>query len=233
MHMYDIEYNGKVASDMKILVKERPDIPAPKKKSTAVEVAGRDGNLIESDGTYEDITIVVAFNYITNPDTWAEVFRTARRWLLSSGSHELKLLDDSGYFYKVKSVEISTNERTSLRIGNFTASFLCEPYQYVDAGKMNYSLDSVKFNHYEVSHPQYIISGDGVCELYANGNIVKITVDDYITVDTERMMAYKDDVLQNTSVAGEYEDLYLMSGKNELSVTDGFEIKVIPNWRSV
>ena len=51
-------------------------------------------------------------------------------------------------------------------------------------------------------------------------------------IDTERMIAYRTDgTIQNTAVMGEYEDLYLQEGDNEILATDGFEISIIPNWR--
>ena len=48
------------------------------------------------------------------------------------------------------------------------------------------------------------------------------------------MIAYQmDGTMENTSVTGDYEDLYLKPGYNEIEITEGFEAKVIPNWRSL
>ena len=229
--MYDIKYNGTLASDLKMIIKERPNIPAPQKKYESIEVAGIDGSLIQSDGTYEDILIPISFNYIASKEKWMDIYRQAKQWLYSDGNRELVLADDPGYFFKVKRVEVGTNERTSLRVGNFSATFICEPYQYAKDGKLEYSPDNVLYNRYVTSHPVYIISGSGECELWVNGKSVQISVDEYIVLDTGKMLAYKNDVLQNTNVRGNYEDLYLQHGKNEMYITDGFTISVIPNWR--
>lgn len=229
--MYDIKYNGTLASDLKIIIKEWPNIPAPQKKYESIEVAGMDGSLIQSDGTYEDISISILFNYIAPKDKWMDIYRRAKQWLYSDGNRELMMADDLGYFFKVKRVEVGTNERTSLRVGNFSATFICEPYQYVKDGKLEYTPDNVLYNRYATSHPAYIISGSGECELQVNGKSVQISVDEYIVLDTGKMLAYKKDVLQNTKVSGNYEDLYLLHGKNEMYITDGFAISVIPNWR--
>lgn len=35
----------------------------------------------------------------------------------------------------------------------------------------------------------------------------------------------------NTSVTGDYDNLILIEGRNKIEITDGFELKVIPNWR--
>ena len=37
--------------------------------------------------------------------------------------------------------------------------------------------------------------------------------------------------MMNTSVSGDYEELYLKPGENEISITQGFTLTVIPNWR--
>lgn len=45
------------------------------------------------------------------------------------------------------------------------------------------------------------------------------------------MQAYREDgVLNNTAITGDYEDLYLQEGLNEISVSSGFTAEVIPKW---
>lgn len=229
--VYDINYNGTSASELKVLVKQRPNIPAPARKRNLIEVSGRDGELVKFDGTYEDIKISIEFNYITKTGSWAEIYRRAKKWLYSQGNQELSFSDDPEFFYKVKDVEIGANERMSLRTGKFQASFLCEPYQYAASGKREHSVDEVRYNHFEASHPKYLISGTGNCTLTVNGNSVEITVDEHIVLDTEKMLAYKNETLQNTNVSGDYEAMYLTPGTNEIRITDGFTVSIIPNWR--
>lgn len=40
-----------------------------------------------------------------------------------------------------------------------------------------------------------------------------------------------DGTLNNTAVTGNYEDLVLIEGDNKVTITDGFDLKVIPYWR--
>ena len=57
------------------------------------------------------------------------------------------------------------------------------------------------------------------------------TVGQNLTIDTEKMLAYREDgELQNTGVTGDYGDLYLLHGENEISISEGFSLSVIPNW---
>lgn len=78
----------------------------------------------------------------------------------------------------------------------------------------------------------YMISGEGACVLTVNGKTMTADVRQNITIDTDRELAYrKDKTLSNTAVSGKYDDLYLQEGENEITITEGFDLKIIPNWR--
>lgn len=230
--MYDITYNGIAAVEYGVRVIERPDIPAAKKQITEIEIPGRDGVLIETDGTYDDIEIKVSLNYMTEKELWAQVYRDIKRWLLSDGKRELQFSDDLDYFYKVKHVEVGESSRISKCIGVITPTFLCEPFSYLISGKYEHDLEEVLYNPYHTAHPIYKIAGEGVCTLTVNGKEITANVGQNLTVNTELMLAYREDgTIMNTSVSGDYQDLYLQSGENEVSISAGVELKVIPNWR--
>ena len=64
-----------------------------------------------------------------------------------------------------------------------------------------------------------------------NGNAMSANIGQNLTIDTERMMAYRSNgELQNTSVTGDYENMYLKDGENEITITDGFDMEIVPNW---
>ena len=90
------------------------------------------------------------------------------------------------------------------------------------------------FNYGEVSHPIYKITGNGDCTLTVNGKTMQATVGQNLTIDTDLMIAYREDgEMKNATVTGNYEDLYLQEGDNEVSITAGFGLKIIPNWRCI
>ena len=90
----------------------------------------------------------------------------------------------------------------------------------------------MKFNPYEISHPIYKIYGEGQCELNVNGNVISANVGQNLIIDTERKLAYREDgTLRNTNVTGNYEELFLQERENKIMITDGFELKIVPNWR--
>lgn len=228
--MYSISFNGVNCLQYGILPVRRPDIPAPEEEIEEITIPGRDGILIETKERYKPIVIPVEFNFMQDPDKWAGTFRKAKRWLRGSGN--LELSDDLHYLYKAYYCKIADTERTSHRIGKFTAEFTCHPYQYVRDGQREKTIEEIKRNPYYISHPLYKITGEGLCRININGKEVSVNVGQNVTIDTERMIAYRTDgTIQNTAVTGEYEDLYLQEGDNEILATDGFEISIIPNWR--
>ena len=127
--MYSITYNGENGETYGIVAARRPSVPTPEIRVAEIEIPGMDGVLIENEESYGPITIPVEFNFLGNEGDWMETYRKAKRWLRGSG--ELKLGDDPDYFYKVYYCKITSVERTSRRLGNFTAEFTCHPYAFL------------------------------------------------------------------------------------------------------
>ena len=228
----DIEYAETRGSSIKIYARERPAIPAAKKRREEITIPGRDGVLYKSDGSYEPTEIEIPFNYIGREEGWSKRWREAQRWLGKENAR-LRLSDDDGYFFWISYVDLSENERTSGRIGNFTATFVTrDGLHYLDSGLREYVEKEIRWNPYEISHPVYKIYGEGMCTIEVNGKQMKANVGQNLTIDTERMLAYREGgVIRNTDVTGEYENLYLPEGEVEINVSYGFDIRITPNWR--
>ena len=228
----DVEYGGIKGSSIKIYARERPAIPAAKKRREEIVIPGRDGVLYKSDGSYEPTEITIPFNYIGREEDWAKRWREAQRWLGKENAR-LRLSDDDGYFLWISHVDLSENERTSRRIGNFTATFVTrDGLYYLDSGLREYGKQEIRWNPYEASHPVYKVYGEGMCTIEVNGKQMKANVGQNLTIDTERMLAYREDgALRNTDVTGEYENLYLPEGEIRIEVSYGFDIRITPNWR--
>lgn len=229
--MYNIEFNDISSEDVGIKITKRPSIPSPKMRKKFFKIPGRSGSLVYSEETYDDILIKVAMNFISTTNDWGNQYRKVKNWLLASGKR-LKFSDDPLVFYKVKNVIINDLER-SARVGcEFKAEFTCDPFTYFESGLSEYPMSEVTINNYSESRPVYKIKGEGMCTLTVNGKMMTANVGQNLTIDTELMIAYRSDgILQNTAVKGNYSDLYLKEGKNSISITSGFQLRVIPNWR--
>lgn len=230
--MIDIQYNGMLGSLLKVYAKEYVSIPSASRRFKEVTIPGRDGVLHIDEQSFEETEISMQMNYIGREEQWGERWRAIQKWLSATNS-ELTLSDDADFFFKISRVKLSDNEKKSRRIGEFKATFITKDgLQYLRSGKMEYGIAEVLFNPYCVCHPVYVITGEGKCTLEVNGKQMKANVSEKLVIDTDLMLAYRSDGnMANTSVLGKYKDLYLLEGENDINISSGFGLKVIPNWR--
>ena len=226
-------YAGETSDQHGLDAVRRPSMtPAVEDVATPTEIPGRRYGLTERSGYFKDEEIPVEFNYVTRrAEDWGEAFRRDILWLRRKGV--LKFSDDLAVFHKVRYVTIGTNERTVRRLGRFTATFVCVPGAYYEAGArfFEHTGESV-MNYYSEALPVYEITGRGACRLTVNGKSMEAEVDGSLTIDTDLLIAYKEaaETPTNTAVTGYYEDLHLVPGENTVTVTEGFTLRIKPNW---
>lgn len=233
MDKYFIVYNDKTNLDVNLLIQTRPSKPSPEMDYEEIPVPG--GELLYKEKGYRDIEIPIAFNFASkNANKWNNDFRKAKKWLLSKIDSKLIFSDDLDYFYKVKKISIETPERVIKRIGRFTVVFTCEAYCYLSEGLNEIDIASLIDNAYELSKPIYLITGEGLLTMNVNGKVIKANVGQKLIIDTNLGLCFREDGSQsNGSLSSKYKDLYLQEGENTFSWSNGFDIKIIPNWRCV
>ena len=228
---YDVRFQGEAGRKYGLRIPARPSIPSPEEIVEEYEIPGR-GTLATRTGTYRDIEIEVEFGFFVPPDLWMKKFRECKRWLLRHGDGKLQFTDDPGVYWHVKQVQIDEAERELKKIGRFTATFICDPYQYLEEGDRKQPLPAAFYNPYEVARPIYTVSGNGNFTITVNGKSMEAYVTEQLVIDTERMLAYRNPgTMQNTAVQGEYEDLFLQQGENVLEASSGFTVQIQPRWR--
>ena len=231
--MFDIEYAGSTGKEKGIIVTRRPDIPSPVEIVESYRVPGRDGELIAHTGTYEDIEIEISFGFRSPKDQWAERFRQCRKWLLAPGENRLQFSDDPDFFRLVKYIEMDEAERSLKKYGEFSVIFTCSPYQFAYEGELEVPAADL-YNNYDLSRPIFYIQGEGVCRIAVNGKEVSINVGQNATIDTDLMIAYRNDkTIVNADTSGDYDWLWLRPGLNTITATAGFLVTLKPRWRSL
>lgn len=232
LHRYEFSFNDETSREHDIYVETRPDIPIGKEDVEYVTVAGRESPVTLKSGNYDNIKIKVECGFkVSDPNEWALKVREISTWL--DGSGKLSFGDSEGTFYKAKHIEIDKVEREGRKYGHFEVEFTCEPFEYLWSGQESMTASEAAYNPYSKCKPIYKITGSGTCTLTVNGGTMKCSVSSNVTIDTERMIAYKTDgTLVNTSVAGDYEYLWLEPGDNTIKVSStSYTLTVIPNWR--
>lgn len=231
--MFTIYINDLDVCANKLKISRRPSFHAPLRNYETYEIKGKSGSLYEDLNTYSDIEISIEFNYICNQEIWNEVFRECKKTFLNCGGKRLSFSDDETYYYKIKRAIMEENKRESIVSGSFVVRFTLDPFSYLLHGLQKTKILLFQ-NEYEVSFPTYFIKGEGMCSLNVNGNIMSVNVGQNLVIDTYLQQSYKNDgTSQNTNVLGNYHDLLLLEGTNRISITQGFSLSIMPNWRTL
>lgn len=232
--MFYFILDGETSIEKNIKVTKRPKLPAPQRDYREYEIKGRNGKLYRDLGTYKDIPISIEMNYVGSEEQWNITWRDIKKWLLKGGIRKLSFSDDLKYYYKVKKIELGENERKIRESGEFTVTVICEAFSYLMSGLDEFVYTDVLFNLYEETQPTYIIEGNGMCTLTINGTECKCNVTDNLILDDYLEIAYRrDGTNQNTATNADYEAIRLQEGSNVITITDGFNLKIIPNWRVI
>lgn len=242
--MFDIIYNGHTAREIGVAITTRPSIPAPEKRGKWVEIGGRSGSVLVTNDTYENIEIEVLMNFIAPRDRVNNQFRRVKNWIMShgdmtAGSMELRFSDDRGVFYKVKQAGVTEFARRTKRGADLVATFICDPYTYLEEGLNEITMTAAKSNPGVQCCPIFHITGGnntaGV--LRVNSNAFNFTGKSAgVYLDTENGRAYTEiGARLDDTVYGDYSEIQLRPGDNTISVSPGatFTVKVIPNWRVI
>ena len=203
-----------------------PKVSASNEEITLHPVVGRLGSLIENKKVRESITVSCTFSLINS--ALMQKHREIKKWL--SGTGYLCIDDEKQFFYEVQYIRHGDVERELKKYGRFTVVFYCIPYEYAYTGLSYITPGASLYNPYDECMPIYKIAGEGICVLTVNGKRFEMNVGQDVTIDTSLMLAYRTEENLNASVKGNYEDLYLKPGDNEISITSGFELTVSPRW---
>ncbi len=222
---FEIEFNGMKNSQFDIILYDFPNLTLGVNNYQTYKVAGRRGELVGETECVGNAKIECQFSVTS--DVFLPRIISIMEWL--SGTGVLKTSDDPNCYYNVLKVDYGDIERELRRFGIFSVNFTVDPYLYRIDGDSEY--DSISFNPYSKCMPIYKITGEGMCTLTANGKTMTANVGQNLTIDTGRMLAYRQDgTMQNTAVTGDYTDLWLPHGACSISITSGFGMLIIPKW---
>lgn len=221
-----IRFNNISSRNYNLIMTEHPIVQSSNEKVNMHSVNGRLGSLIEHTGIRDNIKITCTFTTVKGVPF--EKIREAKRWLRGTG--HLSITDNYDTFYEVQFIECGDMERQYKQHGRFNVVFYCLPYEFTYSGLSYITPGASLHNPYDECMPIYKIAGEGICVLTVNGKSFEMNVGQNVTIDTALMLAYRTDENLNATVKGNYEDLYLKSGNNTISITDGFELIISPRW---
>ena len=200
-----------------LLVQELPPITKPKIRTMVEEVDGRDGDIVTKLGysAYDkEMVIGLHGNYDINQ---------VISFFNSEG--EVIFSNEPDKFYNYQILNEIDFERL-VRFRTAKVKMHVQPFKYsaVDNNLVfstsNITQISVTNIGNYFSRPKFTLHGSGVINLSING-VEILTIDlgneEYMTIDAETKNAYKDGVLKNRKVSGDYGNLNLNIGSNTIS----------------
>ena len=205
--------------------------PSPVRVVDAMNVQGRTPLYIDR-GFYQEIKQTLKFSYIKTVDDVTEAFRTAKSVFADCTGKTLKLSYMEGWHYRIKKAVVSDSEMSGHMTSDFQVELTLEPHQYNDDG-LRVIGPGVVTNQYDDCRPVYNITGEGMCTLTVNGHTFTANVGQSIVIDTERMLCFKGTERIVQSFSGDFDDITLKHGINAVTITDGFTVEIIPNWRRI
>ena len=216
MRNYVIQ-NGKDSRYIKgLLIQELPHITKPLMRTSIEQIDGRDGDVITRLGysAYDKKMKIGLFGDYDIDDIIP--------FFNSSGTVTFSNEPEKYYVYDI--LDAIDYERL-VRFRTAEITYHVQPFKYSNIEKLkvfsNPTSDIIiRNNGNYVSKPIIHIKGTGTINLSLNGVQlfrIDLSTTNSITIDTERLEAYNDDVLMNRYVVGNYDKFVLKVGANSVS----------------
>ena len=239
--MNSFTYNGQSSQELGIFIKAKTVFSAGKRDLTLVSIPGRDGDLVSSNGRYQNGTVSYqCFASAPTQEALATKMRNVRKWLYSEPDsyHWLSDTYEPGFLRKaVFNAKLDVTDQLR-RVAQFTVSFSVHPMRYLGSGldPVSVSNGGTLYNPYPFASKPYLkISGSGSGTLTIQRGTQSKTwsftgISGYVECDSELMNFYKDSVLKNSTVTGEgYPEL--LPGESEITFAGGITgVQITPRW---
>ena len=232
--MLDLLFNLKfLKQDIGVSIVRRSPAVLANKNINIINRNGGDGDLYEDLGGRKDIIIPVECNFVS--DNPKDVFRRVKHWLNNIEDNKLIFTDDPSWFYKVVNIEIGTMEVKFKRKGEFIINFTCRGWQYSLDGDEFIEIENnntMLYNEYDLAKPLIYVEGNGEIAITINNNKFKVMVKDYLYIDSELEIAYREKTDCLNIDDGDYP--ILEYGENNISFTGNVnKVEIKPRWREV
>ena len=203
-----------------LLIQSLPPISKPLMRTNIEEIDGRDGDIVTKLGysAYDkDVSIGLYGNY--DIDEVIKYFNSEGNVIFSN---------EPDKYYKYQIINQIDFEKL-IRFKTADVTFHVQPFKY-SVNDNSYVLDIVdNVDNFIIenkgnvnSKPTITIYGSGTINLSLNGMqifVIDLGDNEYITIDSAEMNAYKGNTLMNRKIIGDYSNLSLIEGNNTISWT--------------
>jgi phage-related protein len=248
---YNITYNNISPENRYAQLATIPIIePADYKEGDRYSIPARDGEMLilpkyrSKGNAHVKLTLQIKDKWLdySGSRNLDDAFKTLQKWL--TGNSSLKIynnrsgIDSNTLAYNLEVIQITTNEiRKDNRYGRLEVDFEVFPMNFLASGDTTYNSTNNSLtltNDGDGSYPIYQIKGSssGTGTLTVGSKTMGYTLvnDEWLTIDTRRMIAYTGTTNRSQNINGDYKDLYLGNGSTTITVSSGHIFKVTPHW---
>lgn len=238
MALSSFRYREIDSVDYGLIIESYPTINGAELRAERVVVPGRDGTLVNTDGTYSDIELLYNVSFLSPNRDVEDISRQIKAWLL--GGKGLSIISDTydPFYFRVGTYSGPVSIENILnRAGKLAVKFTTDPFKYSFDGqeKVEISKATSIYNPFLFDAKPYLkIYGDGKASIAINNSTISInSMTEFLEIDCELMQVYKGLENKNSSVLiTDFPSLQI--GENNISWTSGItKIEVIPRWRTL
>lgn len=203
-----IIFKGIHSSQYDVMVLKQPPISKPPLRHDLITVDGMDGDIIEPLG-YDGYKKTVEI-FLDDPERIDEVID----WL--SGEGQLICSQEKDKYYEAYVLEQIDYERLAM-YRKASVSFHVQPYKYLRGEEKTTSTTVINYGNVDAL-PLMTVYGSGTVTISINGTACcTLTISEYMTLDSAKGIAYKDNVMCNRLISGTLP--ILEPGENIISYT--------------
>jgi predicted phage tail component-like protein len=202
-----------------LCVTSLPPITKPPMRVEEIVIDGRDGSIYKDLGysAYKKTIEIAKMNTID--------IENLKSWLDGEGT--LIISSENDKYYKAKIIDNIDYSRFIL-YGKDKITFQVQPYKYsTTETKQTFNITNqteitISNNGNCKSKPKITIYGSGTINLSLNSIqvfVIELGEEANITIDIDKMEAYKSTTLKNRLVTGDYDNFTLVTGNNTISFT--------------
>lgn len=227
-------FAGQSSLDHCMAVERCPSYPAGQRRTTKATIPGRDGEEVQDDGTYGNVTqpYEVWFNGQPFGGFNAGATRVAN-WLL--GPKGYQRLEDS-YDPETYRMALYTGpmDMTNwmLRRGRATLEFDCKPERWLKAGQIPVAVtsDEVLYNAWREAKPLLYVTGNGTLNIGTKSITISGTSGE-VTIDCDVKDAWQglNNLNDNIEVANR-DWPTLPPGETTVTYSGLTSVKIVPRW---
>lgn len=230
--MHNLWIDGKNLCEMGIVVSGEGTYNAPEYDYAMQAVPGLNGDLIQDNGRYKNITVNYPAGITQN---FAKNAEDARAFLLGYGAKYRRIQDDyhpNMYRMGIYSGGIDFEMGFLNRAGETTLSFNCKPQRFLLSGENPITVENGQsiYNSWMPTKPLLLVTGNGTLSVGGTSITVSDTSGEFY-IDCELQDAWQGLSNLNDNIEVEnHEYPVIPAGKSQVTFTGITQLKIIPRW---